>query len=1497
MIKNYVVYHLHTMLSNGVTNIDSITNYHDYAEYAANLGMKAMGYSEHGSVFAWLKKKETVEGLGMKYIHAEEFYITETLKEKIRDNFHCVLIARNYDGVKELNRLSSVAFNRDDNHFYYAPRISYDELVNTSDNIIICTACLASILASDNASLKEKFISFLIKNKDRCFLEIQHHNVQTQKDYNVVLWQLSQQTGIPLITGTDTHALNEEHMRGRSILQKSKNIHFDNEDGWDLSFKTYDELIQAYKVQNVLPLEVVEEAINNTNVMADMVEEFEMDRSYKYPHLWENPEQLLREKIKQGIVNRGVDKYPNYQEYLDRVEYEMEAYKHNEAIDFMLLMEDVISWCRTQDIPTGYGRGSVNGSVVAWLLGITEMDSIKFNLNFERFMNVERVSLSDIDTDFPPNRIDDVKKYVFNHHGLYCSDIVTFNTIADKGAIRDVGRALDMDLKTVGEICDSVDNEDEYKKMREKYTELFKYVDLVKGCVVSVGNHPCFTKDALVLTDEGYKTIDTIKPGDKVLTHNKRYKEVNDVICTENNTDFYNIKTSFINIKATANHPFFIRKPSKIRLRKNKDYVDTSIKTYDSPKWVKAEDIHKGDMLGMPVNNNSIIPHNEFSDFLNFNSNTFWWIVGRYMGDGWITHNTNKNTRYLVICCSHESKELSEILSKLKMEGYEYRVEYRDSAYRIYIKNMKLLEYLERFGKYASGKYLTNDIIDLPTELLRSFIRGYMSADGSYSKNNNIYTFSTVSKKLALGLSMCIAKVYMVHTTCQIISAHTESLLGREVNCKEKYQCHFHLDKRQKDNNFYENGYVWFYCHKTEILDDIETTYNLSVYDDNSYTVNNAAVHNCGMIVSPHSIDDEVGLFTTSTDPFPVSQLYMKEVDSLNYVKLDLLKLDTAQLINDTCKLAGIPMVLPDTMDIYDENVWKSIRDDTTSVFQWESTTGQDYIKKLLSDTTLNKYKNAGLNIDKMTLFSIGNSAIRPAGASYRDDLANGIVRKTGSKPIDEFLSNTFGYLVFQCQIIEFLHQYCGFTMGEADIVRRGFAKKTGTDQFIPIIKNGGYLNEGHYITGYIKTMEEKYGISSEKSERDIVAFIQVIEDASSYLFSLNHSQPYSFMGYACGYLRYYYPTEFITCCLNINKDNSDKTTAVTKYAKGVGINIVPIKFGHSRADYSCDATNKKIYKGVASVKNLNSTVSEELYLLSQSKKYPRFVDLLIDITEKTSCNSKQLDILIKLDYFSEFGEPNELTYIYSKFTELYVKGKGFKKNIKQLKLGLDPEFVEPYCDEYKPATVKEVNIEAMQAALLGNTNKLTEFNDILVQCERHKKTGEFNGYNYEKLFKLTKMPDDIKKRFATKVTEAEYKGLDAYNLLTHLKYCGNIMSVKEKIKYQQDYLSYIDYTDPELDPRYVVVTQLNTNYSPKFVGYCIKTGQTCPIKVRKNRSGKHMYGVKNTFKDTPFGDGDILYMIKAKQEPKAKFVDGDWKRDYSDKEWWLYEYSVKGIN
>ena len=933
MNENYTILHLHSMLSNGVTNIDSVTRYDQYIDRAAELGMKAIAFSEHGAIFQWVKKKLYTEEMGMKYIHAQEFYLTQTLSEKIRDNYHCLLIAKNYDGVLELNKLSSKAFNRDDNSFYYVPRITIEDVKNASDNIIVSTACLGGVLNKAPDDVRWDFYHWLCEHKDRCFLEIQPHLDPAQKSYNNTLWALSKQSGLRLLMCTDTHALNSIHVDGRRILQKAKNIHFDGEDKFHLEMMSYDELVQLCRMQDALPIDVYLNAIEMTNTVADMIKPFELDYSYKYPHLWgDDSEAVLRTKIADGIVWRGVDKLPNYQEYLDRIEYEMKAYVHNGAIDFMLLMEDIIAWCKTQDILVGYGRGSCNGSVIAYLLGITEMDSIKHGLNFERFMNTERVSLSDIDTDFPPSRINEVKQYIFNKHGLYCSDIVTFNTIALKGAIRDVGRALEMPLDKVGQICNTVEQDED--KCRAKYPKLFKYVDIVNGCVVSVGNHPC------------------------------------------------------------------------------------------------------------------------------------------------------------------------------------------------------------------------------------------------------------------------------------------------------------------------------------------------------------------GLVVSPHSIDDRMGLFTTSTDDVPISQINMKEVDLQNYVKLDLLKLDTIELINETCKLAGIERLTPDNVDINDKAVWDSIRDDTTAIFQWEGTTGDRYIKQLLSESNIQKFKALNPNIDYMTLLSIGNGAIRPAGASYRDDLANGVIRKSGNAAIDEFMKPTFGYLVFQCQIIQFLHEYCGYTMGEADVVRRHFAKKTGTDKDIPQIK-----------AGFAKTMAEQYNMSQDESDKVIADFIQVIIDASNYLFSLNHSQPYSYEGYVSGWLRYHYPLQFLTVAMNINQGKEEKTAALTTYAHKVGIKIRSPKFRHSRSDYFCDTDENIIYKGLGSIKYMSADVAEALYGM-RDMQFKNFIDVLFAIQQlEAKSDARQLDILVKIGYFAEFG-PAKALLLGVKIFNKFSKCKTIKHD-KWAEMGYNIDMLAPYAGKLTEKTASQLDNRGIILSIL----------------------------------------------------------------------------------------------------------------------------------------------------------------------------------------------------
>lgn len=928
----YTPIHLHTHLSNP-NMVEVVNNHRQYIDQAVKYGMKAIAFTEHGNVLSWYDKKMYAEQNGLKYIHGCEVYVTMTLEEKKRDNFHMILLAKNYEGFKELNKMVSTGFDRKTNNFYFNPRISWEDIKNTSNNIIITTACLGGIIwqlnkhRTNSKYAEEKLrevIEWFAENKHRVFLEVQpHYNIEQIK-YNKMLMDISKQTGLRLVAGADTHALNEEYDKARKVLQKAKKIKFTDEDSFDLSFHSYEKMFNMFKRQGIFTDEQIHEAMQNTNVIADMVESWEVDYSKKYPQLYDNPEEVFKKKIMEGIKFRGIDKLPveERKKYAERIAHEFEVYKANDAINYMLLEDDVKSYARSKGVRYGFGRGSVSGSIIAYLLRITEMDSIKRNLNFARFMSKERISLADIDTDFPPSQRHIIQEYLLNHPKLHCAHIVTYNTIALKGAIREVGRGLGMPLAEVDEIAKGVDENEQY--YREKYPELFHYVDLVQGTVISIGAHAC------------------------------------------------------------------------------------------------------------------------------------------------------------------------------------------------------------------------------------------------------------------------------------------------------------------------------------------------------------------GICVSPIPLDEHMGLITTidqeTKQPVTLTQIDMSEIDAQNFVKLDVLGLDTVEIISNTVDFAGLKWedILPENLDAEDVKVWESILEDNVGIFQWESDYAHQCYKDLFNPQTIAKIKEKNPNISYIDLFSLGNASIRPSGASYREKLYAGEFNSQGLDALDEFLSPTQGFMVYQEQIIEFLVKFCGYTGGQADVVRRaiGKKKKEVLDKLIPEIKER-----------FINNLINEYNIHKEKAEEIAQLFIQVIMDASDYGFSINHSDAYSWLGYACAWLRYYYPLEFITASLNVNIGKQEKTARLVEYAKSKGIEFKGIKFRYSRAGYMFDKETNAIYQGVEPIKYLNAQVAEGLYSL-RNNKYEYFTDLLVDIKDngllelikhtniedlkkldkegnvkgKTlfPIDSRQMKILISLNYFSEFGGNKKLLKVFEAFDKLY---------------------------------------------------------------------------------------------------------------------------------------------------------------------------------------------------------------------------------------------------
>lgn len=1016
MDKNFVVYHLHDDTSNVNGYADSCSNFKEYIKLAKKNNMKAIAFSNHGGIYDWIKKKQECDKSGIKYIHGIELYLCHRLEDDDRGG-HIGLYAKNWDGVLELNKLISIStskgINKDntDRHMYYNPRISLDELMRTSDNIIVTTACLASPLnrwASEpnkNKAAFNKLMSWLTENKHRCFLEIQYHNSQHQIEYNRKLHFLSMKTGIPLIAGTDTHSSSKYKAECRKILQKYKKSYYGEEDEFDLTWKTYDELVNAFDEQGAFSKDIYLEAIENTNKLADMVEDFTLDKKFKYPTLYGNN---VREKWKNLIYKKFNDKISTnslelpstiikkYEDYIksglpeEYKPYTEDVYKkalHTTDKDkikeyqtkiaeefkvmcklgmesFMMFMSELTDWCENNDIPRGTGRGSVCGSEIAYITGITDVDPMVWNTVFSRFCNEDRISLGDIDIDFAPEDREKVYKYIIRRFTTEkTAYIAAFSTLQDRGCI-----------------------------------------DVLAGGL-------------------GYEDLDKVK-------------EIKD----------------------------------------------------------------------------------------------------------------------------------------------------------------KFEEYFSSYSKIIQEEVNSEELVE----------EGVIESGSVTFDNHNIYM-----KRIS-----------------------NESARKKCEKLKESY-----------DNLIKNNQDLFYY------LDGLKGT------------IVAKGTHPSGIIGSPVTLADNVGLFYKDGDEnMPVSTCGMKAVDSLNYVKFDILGLKTVGIIKDACKYAGIKYPKSHLINWNDKNVWENMITSQQGVFQFEG----DYAFSLLKDfkpTTINH-------------MSMVNAALRPSGKSYRNRLIAGEYNKNPSEEIDKLLESNRGYLIFQEDTIKFLTNICDFTGSAADTTRRAIGKKDEEllKQQLPKI-----------LEGYCKHSSKERSIAEDEAKQ----FVQIVQDSSEYQFGYNHSTAYSMNGYECVMLRTYYITEFIASYLN-RAENKEDTNNGIALAKQYGISINPIRFGKSLAKYTIDKDTNSIYKGIESIKYCNAKIADELMEIANKKNYSSFIELLKEIKENTSVDSRQLTILTGLNFFSEFGGNKYLLNVI-KVYEKFSKCKQINKK-KLDSLGLTEFLIKKYSKKETESLYKDID-------------------------------------------------------------------------------------------------------------------------------------------------------------------------------------------------------------
>ena len=527
--------HSHYSLLDGLAKIDELLN------RAKELGMESLALTDHGVMYGAVEFSIKAKEKGIKPIIGCEMYVSHNLTSKNntaldRKMHHLTLLVKDEDGYKNLMHLVSIAHLEG---FYYKPRIDKKTLRKYSTGLIAMSGCLAGEIPNEiNNGNYEKARDVAneyeqIFGKGNFFMELQHHpDNNEQKNANKGMLKISEETGIPVVATGDIHYVNKEDAEIQDILlciQTNRKVQEKNRMSlmdFDLSMKSPENMRRAFKD--------TPEAISNTQEIVNKCN-FHIKLGETQLPYFEVPEGFSDVTYLRHLTEKGLQKKYGEnitKEHRDRMEYELGIIEKTGFPSYFLIVQDFVNWAKQQGIVVGPGRGSAAGSFVSYLIGITNIDPIKYDLLFERFLNPERISMPDVDMDFADNRRDEVLDYVRKKYGHdHVAQIITFGTMAARAAIRDAGRALGLEysfcdkaakmIPMFSTIEGALEDSKEFKQLYDIDPHGKKLIDSAKK-LEGVARHASMHACGVVITKEpvtAYSPLQTLaKGGDGLVT-------------------------------------------------------------------------------------------------------------------------------------------------------------------------------------------------------------------------------------------------------------------------------------------------------------------------------------------------------------------------------------------------------------------------------------------------------------------------------------------------------------------------------------------------------------------------------------------------------------------------------------------------------------------------------------------------------------------------------------------------------------------------------------------------------------------------------------------------------------------------------------------------------------------------------------------------------------------------------------------------------------------